>query len=99
MLKACLLCTHAGLNLRNRVLGEVEKNSFIDLSGKGEHSGLLSWKTMHPNPGEFGQGFYNNGPRVGSLTKLRCIQMLSDCGAGEDSWESLGQQGGPSSPS
>ena len=31
----------ARLNLRDRVLGEVEKNSFIALPGKGGHSGLV----------------------------------------------------------
>ena len=34
------------LNLRDRVLGEVEKNSFIALPGKGGHRGLLPWKTV-----------------------------------------------------
>ena len=32
------LCTSAESNLRNRVLGEIEKQSFIALSGKGGHS-------------------------------------------------------------
>ena len=34
---------HAGgeSNLRDRVWGEVEKNSFISLPGKGGHSGLV----------------------------------------------------------
>ena len=35
------LYTGAGLNLRDRVLGEAEKNSFIALPGKGGHSGLM----------------------------------------------------------
>ena len=41
MLKTRPLCTSAKSNLRDRVLGEVEKNSFIDLPGKGGHSGLM----------------------------------------------------------
>ena len=39
MLKVRPLCTGAESNLRDRVLGEVEKNSFIALPGKGGHSG------------------------------------------------------------
>ena len=35
------LCTSAKSNLRDEVLGEVEKNSFIALPGKGGHSGLM----------------------------------------------------------
>ena len=35
------LCTSAKSNLRDRVLGEVEKNSFIALPGKGGPSGLM----------------------------------------------------------
>ena len=37
-----LASLHSGeSNLRDRVLGEVEKNSFISLPGKGGHSGLV----------------------------------------------------------
>ena len=35
------LYTSARLNLRDRVLGELERNSFIALPGKGGHSGLM----------------------------------------------------------
>ena len=45
ILKTQPLCTSAELNLRGRVLGEVEKNSFIALPGKGGHRGLLPRKT------------------------------------------------------
>ena len=38
------LCTITELNLGNRVLGEVEKNSFIAWPTKGNHSGLMSSK-------------------------------------------------------
>ena len=34
--------------LRDRVLGEVEKNSFIALPGKGGHSGLMPSKLCVP---------------------------------------------------
>ena len=38
------LCADAKLNLRDRVLGEVAKKSFIVLPGKGEHSRLMLLK-------------------------------------------------------
>ena len=41
MPKSQPLCTGAELNLRDRVLGEIEKNSFIALPGKGGCSVLL----------------------------------------------------------
>ena len=38
--------------------------------------------------------------RVGLRRKLRAGElMLLNCGVGEDSWESLGLQGDPTSPS
>lgn len=52
-LKTQPLCTGPKSNLEDRVLGEVGKNSFIVLPGKGGHSGLLPWKTVCPNPGGF----------------------------------------------
>ena len=55
MLKTQPLCTSAKSNLRDRVLGEVEKNSFIALPGKGGHSKLLPLNTVCPNPEEFGK--------------------------------------------
>ena len=45
---ARLLCTSAGLNLGDRVWGEVEKNSFIALPGKGGHSKLMPTKPVCP---------------------------------------------------
>ena len=36
------LYTHADLNLGDRVLGEVEQNSFITLPGQGGHSRLTT---------------------------------------------------------
>ena len=65
MPKAWSPCTGAGSNLGDRVLGEVEKESFIALPGRGGHS-----------RGGFDEEFYNNGPRVGFLTRLGCVQGL-----------------------
>ena len=55
MLKTQLLHTGAKLNLRDRVLGGVEKNSFIVLPGKGEDRGLLPSKTVCTSLGGFGE--------------------------------------------
>ena len=44
MLNIQPLCTGAKLILGHGVLGELEKNSFIALPGKGEHSRLLALK-------------------------------------------------------
>ena len=49
------LCV-AELNLRDRVLGEVGKNSFIVLPGKCGHRGLLHSKTVCPQPWRFWWG-------------------------------------------
>ena len=54
------LYTGAKSNLGDRVLGEVEKDSFITLPGKGGYSGLLPRKSMCPNPGGFDEEFYDN---------------------------------------
>jgi len=50
MPKAWSLCTGAEWNLR--VLGEVEKSSFIAWPTKVGQSRLLPWKTMCPNHGQ-----------------------------------------------
>ena len=76
MPKARPLCTSAKSSHRDRVLGEVEKNSFIALPGKGGHSELLPWKTVCHNPGGFDEEFYGNSSRVGLLTRLGCVQGL-----------------------
>ena len=70
------LYTGAKLNLGDRVLGEVEKNSFIALPGKGGNSRLLLSKTMCPHPGGFDEEFYSNSSRMELLTRLRCMQGL-----------------------
>lgn len=54
----------SGLRLRNRdlILGEVliEKNSFISLPGKGDHSGLIPSKPCVP-AGVGSEEFQSNG--------------------------------------
>ena len=72
--KAWPLCTSAESNLRDRVLGEVEKNGFVALPGKGGQGGLLPSKTMCPNLGGFDEEIYSNSSRVGLLTRLGCEQ-------------------------
>ena len=44
MQKTWPLCTSAESNLRDRVLSEVEKNSFIALPGKGDSNALHALK-------------------------------------------------------
>ena len=51
------LYTRAKSNLGDRVLGEVENESFITLPGKGGYSGLLPRKTMCPHLGEIVRSF------------------------------------------
>ena len=74
MPKTWPLCSSAESNLRDRVWGEVEKNSFIALPGKEGHSRLLPLKTVCPHPGGFVEEFYSDGSRVGLLIRLGCVQ-------------------------
>ena len=76
MLKSGPLCTSAKSNLRDRVSGEVEKNRFIALPGKGGHSRLLPSKTMCPRLRGFGEEFYSNCSRVGLLIRSECVPGL-----------------------
>ena len=89
MLKSGPLCTSAKSNIRDRVSGEVEKNRFIALPGKGGHSRLLPSKTMCPRLRGFGEEFYSNcsrvlnsfiatvqPPRVGLLIRSECVPGL-----------------------
>ena len=48
MPKLIFLNTSTGSNLRDRVLGEVEKSSFTALPGKGGHRGVNPLKTRVP---------------------------------------------------
>ena len=52
------LYTGAGLNLGDRVLGEIKRNRFIALPGKGGHSGLLPSRLCVP-PGRGGEESYS----------------------------------------
>ena len=66
---------------------------------KGREQGEMNW--------EIGTDIYiplciksHMGVRVGLCRKLSTEElMLLNCGVGEDSYESLGLQGGPASPS
>ena len=73
MSKTQPLCTGAESNLRDIVLGEIEKNSCIALPGERGHSGLLPLKTACPNPGGFGEGFYSSCSRVRCVQSLQCL--------------------------
>ena len=71
-----VLCTNAKSSIGDRVLGEVEKGSFIAFCQvKGDTVGSCPQK-LCPSPGRFGEEFYNNSSRVGLLIKLRCVQGL-----------------------
>ena len=52
-------------------MGEVEKNNFIVLLGKGGHSMLVPLKTVCPNPEGFSEEFYRNDSRQYLLIKVR----------------------------
>ena len=43
--------------VEDRVLGKIEKNSFIALTGRRGHSGLLSSEAVCLNLGGFGEEF------------------------------------------
>ena len=76
MLKTRPLCTSAELNPRDRVLGEVEENSFIALPGKEGHSGLTPSK-LFSSQGGCGEEFYSNGSRAGLLISIRVSAGLA----------------------
>lgn len=60
MPKGQLLCIPL-INLRDRVLGEIEKDSFLALPGNGRQSRLLPSKAVCPNLGGFDARFYSSG--------------------------------------
>ena len=76
MPKAQPLCTSAESDLGDRVLGEIEKNSFLALPGKGGHSRLLPSKTVRPNPGGFGEECYSSSSRSRLLVRIRVCAGL-----------------------
>ena len=57
-------------------MGQVEKDSFIALPGKGGHRGFLLQKTMCLNPRGFDEGVYNNDSRVGVSDRIMVAQMI-----------------------
>ena len=84
MPKTLPLCTSAESNLRDRALGEAEKNSFIALPGKAGHIRFVPLKTVWPNWAGgrgggrggggagvgFGEEFSSNGSRAGLLIRI-----------------------------
>ena len=74
MLKTWPLCTSAELKLRDRIWGEVEKNCFNALPGKGD-IGDSCPQLCVPSPGEFGGGVYTSGSRAEVLVCVSvCVQ-------------------------
>ena len=71
MPKAQTVCTNTKLILSDRVLGKVEKNSFIALAGKREIVGFCPSKTACPNPGGFDEKFYKNWFKDEVSNKIR----------------------------
>ena len=76
MPKSQPLCTGAELNLKDRVLGEVEKNNFIVLPGTGGHSGLMTSKTVCPHPGDLVRIFIAQVQRVRLIIRIRVYVFL-----------------------
>ena len=68
--KAQLLCTLVVSQILETGLGQVEKDSFIALPGKGGHRGFLLRKIMCLNPRGFDEGVYNNDSRVGVSDRI-----------------------------
>ena len=74
MPKTWLLCTSAESNLRDGVLSEIEKKSFVALPGKGGQQCIPALEN-YSTPGGFGEEFYSGCLRVGLLTKIRvCVE-------------------------
>ena len=76
---SAFLYTSTELNVGDRVLGGVEKNSFIVLPDKRGHSRLLPQKTPCVPTKEDMMGrfyFYSNSSRVRLLTRLGYVQGL-----------------------
>ena len=75
----------------------------IDIKERWQEYTEELYKNLHnPAPSHQGYGFSNSQVWiwVGLKRKLSTEElMLLDCGIGEDSWESLGLQGDPTSPS
>ena len=72
--KAWHLCTSAKFNLGERVLGEVEKNSFIFLPGKEGNSWSQPWKLKF-QPRRLWQGVQRFKGRIDDRIRV-CVQPL-----------------------
>lgn len=79
MPKTWSLCTRAESNLRDSVLTEVEKNSFIAVPGKGGHRELGPSKLCVPARGDLVRSFYSNSPSFYSNSGL--ADKIRVCGA------------------
>ena len=55
-------------------MGEVEKQSFIALPGKGGHTGFVPSQVVYPSLGGVGEEFYSDGSRVGLLIRIRVCE-------------------------
>ena len=94
LLKAQPLCTGAKLDLGDRVLGEVGKNTFIVRSGTEGHSRTNGSK-LYPNPEGFSGELYHNDLRAGLLIRrtslvaqmVKCLLTMQ-----ETRVQSLGQE-------
>ena len=59
-------------NLRDRILGEIGKNTFISVPGKVGHSGLVPQNYVL-QPRGFGEDLDSKGSRVGLLIRSWCV--------------------------
>ena len=90
-------------------IGEVPKDYWVDLQMKiklleVKRQDIQKQRHYFASKGASSQGYgFSSGHiwiTVGLWRKLRAEGlMLLNCGVGEDSWESLGLQGDPTSPS
>ena len=76
MPKAWPLCTSAESNLGDRVLGEMEKNNFIALPGKGGQRGSRLKKLCVPTWEDLMKGFIAIVQGWGCWTRFGCVQGL-----------------------
>ena len=69
MSKTQPLCTDVELNPEDRILDEIEKNSFTALPGNVGHSAHAP-KTMHSFLGVFDEEFYNRASKARLLIRI-----------------------------
>ena len=65
------LCTGAKSNLRDRILGEVERITLLLCQAKGAQWACASQKQCVLIPEGFGEQFYSNGSRPELLIRIR----------------------------